>query len=214
VPPFACDVAIEHPSNPRFVFGPARGVGRAGPSADRAGAVKRTRWTKENGNRIVSVRKQYLTCEGMDTKIRPRLKTSQFVAVYLCFNHYIRFRVADIVNGWKYMKRSAVDGSLNIRTGTIEDLFYVKALYGQLSNDISNIERDYRRIVEDPNSDCLILQNESGPGGMVIFHFTMSLSLGKSMEIDEIMIDERHRDEGFGSFAYPPRKREIWTALH
>ena len=97
------------------------------------------------------------------------------------------------------MKQIAADSSLRIRTGTIADLPLVTALYGQLSDDTSNIERDYPHILKEPNSDCLILENVSGPVGMTMYHFTTSLSLGQSMEIDEIVIDKGHRSAGLGS---------------
>ena len=91
-------------------------------------------------------------------------------------------------------------GKLRVLSGTISDLPLVKRLYGQLSEDVSQVERDYMSIVNDPNSRCLILECGLDQVGMVILHLKSSLSLGRSMDISEIVIDENHRNMGLGSF--------------
>jgi len=97
------------------------------------------------------------------------------------------------------MKKRPGQDSLCIRSGAFSDLPVVKALYGQLSTDPRIVDSDFRSIVGEPNSGCLMMEIGSSVVGMAIFHFATSLSLGRSMQVEELVIDENHRCEGLGS---------------
>ena len=84
-----------------------------------------------------------------------------------------------------------------IRKAALDDLAIIKDLYSQLTSDTANVEKDFPTILKDPNSLCLILEKET-PIGMVICSIRTSLSSGKKMVIDEIIIDEPFRGKGYG----------------
>ena len=71
----------------------------------------------------------------------------------------------------RLVKTTLPDCNLSIRNSGAADLHLIEALYGQLNEDTSNLERDYMTIINDPSSECLLLHDESGPVGVAIIHF-------------------------------------------
>lgn len=86
---------------------------------------------------------------------------------------------------------------ITVRKAKPEDLSIIKALYSQLTSDCANVDEDFCAILKDPNSICLILEEEL-PVGMVICYIRTSLSSGRKMVIDEIIIDKDYRSKGYG----------------
>lgn len=84
-----------------------------------------------------------------------------------------------------------------IRKANLTDLPIIKTLYSQLTADTANVPTDFPTILKDPNAICLILEKET-PIGMVTCYIRTSLSSGKKMVIDEIIIDEPHQGKGYG----------------
>ncbi len=91
-----------------------------------------------------------------------------------------------------------IDG-LSLRDATHGDLSVVKELYGQLAPDISNLDRDFPTIVSDAKATCWLLEQESTAVGMVIFSVRSTLSSGRKMVIEELVVDRHHRGRGLGS---------------
>ncbi len=86
---------------------------------------------------------------------------------------------------------------IKIRKATPEDIAIIKTLYSQLTSDLTNIDRDFPEILKDPNSVCWILE-EKQPIGMVTCSIRISLSSGRKMMIDELIIDTNYRGKGYG----------------
>jgi ribosomal protein S18 acetylase RimI-like enzyme len=93
--------------------------------------------------------------------------------------------------------KQSADG-ISIRSAAEIDLSVVKTLYGQLTPDLSNVDRDFPAIVRDPNSICLLVEVRNQPIGMVICYVRTSLSSGTKMIIDDIVIDRNCRGQGYG----------------
>ncbi len=100
-----------------------------------------------------------------------------------------------------------------IRRATSDDLPTIKQLYNQLTSDTANVEKDFPIILNDSNSICLILEKEkenTGKNesenrkekgvaiGMAICYGRTSLSSGRKMLIDEIIIDTPYQGRGYG----------------
>ncbi len=94
----------------------------------------------------------------------------------------------------------SADG-ISIRSAAESDLAVVKTLYGQLAPDLSNVDRDFPAVVRDPNSICLLVEAQNQSIGVVICYVRTSLSSGKKMIIDDIVIDRNYRGKGFGRSA-------------
>jgi GNAT superfamily N-acetyltransferase len=88
-------------------------------------------------------------------------------------------------------------GKITVRKAGRDDCSLVKTLYSQLTQDIENVDKDFCAILDDPNAVCLILEDET-PIGMVTCYIRTSLSSGKKMVIDEIIIDTPYRGKGYG----------------
>jgi len=86
-----------------------------------------------------------------------------------------------------------------IRMAAAKDIAIAKVLYGQLAPDVSNVDRDFPTIVRDPNCICLLVETQSRPIGMAMCYVRTSLSSGKKMIIDDIVIDYSYRGRGIGS---------------
>ncbi len=86
-----------------------------------------------------------------------------------------------------------------VRDARIDDTGTIRELYTQLTADVSNVDRDFALLLEDPNARCLILEERGKPVGMVICYIRPSLSSGKKMVIEELVIDHRHRRRGLGT---------------
>lgn len=84
-----------------------------------------------------------------------------------------------------------------IRKAGSDDLPIIKTLYSQLTADTANVPTDFPAILKDPNAICLILEKET-PIGMVTCYIRTSLSSGKKMVIDEIIIDKNYQGRGYG----------------
>lgn len=84
-----------------------------------------------------------------------------------------------------------------IRKARISDLPVIKALYSHLTTDTENVDRDFPAILKDSHSICLILEKET-PIGMITCYTRTSLSSGRKMVIDEIIIDENYQGKGYG----------------
>ena len=87
---------------------------------------------------------------------------------------------------------------VSIRSGAEDDACAVEALYAELSEDVGNVARDFRTIVRDPNATCLLAEVENRPVGMAIFFVRSSLSSGRKMVIDDIVVESGHRRRGIG----------------
>ena len=74
----------------------------------------------------------------------------------------------------------------------------VKRLYRQLTKDLEQFELNFNNILRNPNSVCLILEYQSKPLGMIFSYIRTSLSSGKKMIIDELIIDKAHQKQGYG----------------
>ena len=57
------------------------------------------------------------------------------------------------------------------------------------TDDVSNIDKDFALILDDPNDRCLILEERGKPVGMVICYIRPSLSSGNKIVIEELEID-------------------------
>lgn len=88
-------------------------------------------------------------------------------------------------------------GKITIRKATLDDLLAIKTLYSQLTSDTTNVDRDFPEILKDPNSVCWILE-ERQPIGMVTCSIRTSLSSGRKMLIDELIIDTNCRGKKYG----------------
>ena len=86
---------------------------------------------------------------------------------------------------------------ISVRKARPDDLQHVKDLYSRLTPDIAKVDRDFCRLLKDVNSMCLILE-EGIPIGMITFFVRTSLSSGKKMVIDEIIVDINYRNKGYG----------------
>lgn len=86
----------------------------------------------------------------------------------------------------------------SIRSATEGDLAAMKALYGQLSSDLTNVDRDLQAILADPRCLCLLVDVEATTVAMVICCVRTSLSSGRKMVIDELVVDRDHRGRGIG----------------
>ncbi len=89
-------------------------------------------------------------------------------------------------------------GTYKIRNAAVRDLSIVKALYQQLAPEVSHLDRDFSALLSDPNALCLILEERARPIGTVICYVRPSLSSGRKMVIDDIVIDADHRGRGYG----------------
>lgn len=96
------------------------------------------------------------------------------------------------------MSRNRPVDDISIRNAVASDFSIIKSLYGQLAPDVSNVDRDFPAILSDANSICLVLEEQDQPVGMVICYVRSSLSSGKMMIIDEIVINHNHRGRGYG----------------
>ena len=89
-------------------------------------------------------------------------------------------------------------GSVAIRSADVADLQVVMDLYAQLSSDVSNVPRDFPAIVSDENSACLIAELDGQPVGMALCYVRTSLSSGRKMVIDDVVVDAGYRRAGIG----------------
>ena len=102
---------------------------------------------------------------------------------------------------------------LVIRRATSDDLPIIKPLYSQLTSDTANVEKDFPTILNNSNSICLIIEKEKEnigknesenrkekgiPIGMAVCYVRTSLSSGRKMVIDEIIIDAPYQGRGYG----------------
>jgi GNAT superfamily N-acetyltransferase len=85
-----------------------------------------------------------------------------------------------------------------IRNAGVDDFSLINRLYDVLAVDKSNIERDYFHMLKDPDYICLILELSDLPIGFIICSIRTSLSFGKHMVIDEIVIDSNYQRKGHG----------------
>ena len=88
--------------------------------------------------------------------------------------------------------------SLSIRYADLDDLHAVVDLYAQLSSDVSNVPQDHLAIVRDENSICLIAELDSQPVAMALCYVRTSLSSGRKMVIDDVVVDASHQGAGIG----------------
>lgn len=86
-----------------------------------------------------------------------------------------------------------------IRHAHNDDADVVRNLYAQLSPDVSNVDRDFRSLLTDPQAMCLILEVAGQPVGIVITYVRSSLSSGRKMVIDELVIDHLLRGQRLGT---------------
>ncbi|MCC7409696.1 MAG: GNAT family N-acetyltransferase [Phycisphaeraceae bacterium] len=84
------------------------------------------------------------------------------------------------------------------RRATADDAAAVTALYQQLSPDISNLQRDIPVILADPHSLCIILDVGGAAVGVAFCCVRTSLSAGRKMVIDDLVVDARYRNRGLG----------------
>ena len=84
------------------------------------------------------------------------------------------------------------------RTVTTAHTEAVTELYRQLSPDISNLRRDIPAVLADPNSLCVLLDVGGRPVGIGLCYLRTSLSAGRKMVIDDIVVDAAHRRKGLG----------------
>ena len=96
------------------------------------------------------------------------------------------------------MKGKKVPIEFSIRAAREGDADDVGALYSQMCPDVSNIDRDFRAILADPRAGCLILEAGSSPVGMIVWYVRSTLSSGRKMVIDELVIDHECRRQGLG----------------
>jgi len=87
-----------------------------------------------------------------------------------------------------------------IRGARKDDADSVRGLYSQLSADVSNVDRDFQALLADPRAMCLILEKEEKSVGMIIAYVRPTLSSGRKMVIDELVIDRDLRGQRLGSF--------------
>lgn len=85
---------------------------------------------------------------------------------------------------------------MKIRKARLDDLSTIKTLYNQLTTDSENVEKDFPIILNDSNSVCFILGEPTI--GMAMCYVRTSLSSGKKMVIDEIIVDNQYRGRGYG----------------
>jgi N-acetylglutamate synthase-like GNAT family acetyltransferase len=86
-----------------------------------------------------------------------------------------------------------------IRNARAQDIGAIKRLYQQLSSDVSNVDEDFPLLTADPNARCLILEIRNKPIGMVICYIRPSLSSGKKMVVEDLVVESQYRRRGFGS---------------
>jgi len=91
-----------------------------------------------------------------------------------------------------------MNDSLSIRNAIPCDIHVVMGLYAQLSSDVSNVPKDFAAIVSDENAVCLIAESEGRAIGMALCYVRTSLSSGRKMVIDDIVVDVSHRRAGIG----------------
>ena len=96
-------------------------------------------------------------------------------------------------------RSSSKDSFYTIRNARPDDAGRIKELYIQLSGDVSNVARDFATLLNDLNARCFVLEVRGAAVGMVMSYTRPSLSSGKKLVIDDLVVDHRHRGQGFGS---------------
>ena len=91
------------------------------------------------------------------------------------------------------------ESEATIRNARVQDIGAIKRLYQQLSSEVSNVDEDFPLLTADPNARCLILEIRDKPIGMIICYIRPSLSSGKKMVVEDLVIDSHYRRRGFGS---------------
>ena len=86
----------------------------------------------------------------------------------------------------------------SIRRASQADTTAIKALYRQLSPDDSNLDRDIPAILSHPDYLCLIMETGGRAIGMGITCIRTTLSNGRHMVLDELIIDREFRRRGCG----------------
>jgi GNAT superfamily N-acetyltransferase len=88
--------------------------------------------------------------------------------------------------------------SISLRRAAAADLGAIEALYGQLAPEVWNVARDLPTILDDPHALCLVLEVQGRPLGFVCGYIRTSLSCGRTLTIDEIVVDRDQRGRGYG----------------
>ena len=86
----------------------------------------------------------------------------------------------------------------SVRPATAGDLQTVRHLYGQISSDVSNIDADLPDVLNSPSAFCVIVETGGRPVGMAFCCVRNSLSAGRKMVIDDIVVDREARGTGLG----------------
>ena len=89
-------------------------------------------------------------------------------------------------------------GDICFREPTAADAEAVRELYRQLSPDTSNLQRDTPAVLSDPGSLCVLVQVDGHPAGVALCCVRTSLSAGRKMIIDDVVVDIQHRNKGLG----------------
>ena len=90
-------------------------------------------------------------------------------------------------------------GECTVREARQDDTELVERLYSQMAPDVSNVDRDFRAMLADPRAICRILEASGEPVGMVIAYVRSTLSSGRKMVIDELVVDREFRGKRLGS---------------
>jgi ribosomal protein S18 acetylase RimI-like enzyme len=68
-----------------------------------------------------------------------------------------------------------------------------------MGSGCANLKRDLVVIVKDPSSRLLLLRHNGAVVGMMHYRLGTSLSKGKNLTIEDVIVDSAHKRKGFGS---------------
>ena len=89
-------------------------------------------------------------------------------------------------------------GSLAFRPVTMADCGTVLRLYAQICADCGNIISDLPAVIAETNAIRLLLEVDGQPAGMILGQVRTSLSAGRHVVIDDLVVDTAYRRRGLG----------------
>ncbi|MFB0536283.1 MAG: N-acetyltransferase family protein [Anaerolineae bacterium] len=88
---------------------------------------------------------------------------------------------------------------LHWRRADYSDLDSVRHLYSDLTPDLEDFDHYFKTVLEDSHSWPLIVEENNRPIAFVFCHECISLSSGRSLYIDEMVVHEDRRGKGVGT---------------
>ena len=89
-------------------------------------------------------------------------------------------------------------GALAFRPVTTADAATVLRLYAQITSDCGNIVSDLPAVLAGKDAISLLLEVDGQPAGMIFGQIRTSLSSGKHLVLDDLVVDLPYRGRGLG----------------